>query len=202
MNSYRIVSTTAIRVIYVKSGTIKNLTVTNAMRGIFMGVATDDVIIDNVIFSNVIYTFNSDGGSRDYSVRIQNSILYGWTSFSDVHKEVVFENCVFAAGNGYNYSRPYNYVSYVNCTFEEGHTLDTGSLGEKAEVILYECNYNGVAITEENVETLDFITNLSKVSFGDVVNSGDELQDAINNGEGNIILGGDIDLNEGGLVIP
>lgn len=189
-------------VIYVKSGTIKNLTVTNAMRGIFMGVATDDVIIDNVIFSNVIYTFNSDGGSRDYSVRIQNSILYGWTSFSDVHKEVVFENCVFAAGNGYNYSRPYNYVSYVNCTFEEGHTLDTGSLGEKAEVILYECNYNGVAITEENVETLDFITNLSKVSFGDVVNSGDELQDAINNGEGNIILGGDIDLNEGGLVIP
>jgi hypothetical protein len=59
-----------------------------------------------------------------------------------------------------------------------------------------------VNITEENVETLDFVTNLSKVSFGDVVNSGDELQDAINNGEGNIILGGDIDLSEGGLIIP
>lgn len=184
-------------VIYVISGTIKNLTVSNAMRGIFMGVATDDVIIDNVIFSNVIYTFNSDGGSKEYTVRIQNSTLYGWTSFSNVHKEVVFENCVFAEGSGYKFSRPYNDASYVNCTFGEGYVLD--AIGK---VTFYECNINGVELTKENVAVLVTENTLNNVEFGVVVNNGDEIQDAINNGEGNIILGGDIDLGNGGLVFP
>ena len=34
------------------------------------------------------------------------------------------------------------------------------------------------------------------VEIPTVVSSGDELQDAINNGDGNIVLGGDIDLND------
>ena len=38
-------------------------------------------------------------------------------------------------------------------------------------------------------------------SISDVVNSGDELQDAVNNGSGDIVLGGDIDLSQG-IVIP
>ena len=39
-------------------------------------------------------------------------------------------------------------------------------------------------------------------TFTKVVNSGDELQDAVNNGNQNIELGGDIDLGNGGLIIP
>ena len=50
------------------AGTIKNVTVAGAMRGIFMPGASDDVYIDNVTFSNVIYTFNSDAGNKNYGV--------------------------------------------------------------------------------------------------------------------------------------
>ena len=39
-------------------------------------------------------------------------------------------------------------------------------------------------------------------TFTKTVNSGEELQDAVNNGNQNITLGGDIDLNNGGIVIP
>ena len=45
-----------------------------------------------------------------------------------------------------------------------------------------------------NVATIDY-------TFAKTVTTGDELQDAINNGSQNIVLGGDIDLSEG-LVIP
>ena len=51
-------------------------------------------------------------------------------------------------------------------------------------------------------EYKDTLTFTAKVGSGTGVNSGDELQDAINNGDGNIILGGDIDLGDGGIVIP
>ncbi|MBR2377325.1 MAG: SipW-dependent-type signal peptide-containing protein [Clostridia bacterium] len=180
-------------------GIIKNITVTGSFRGIFINhnsTHSEKVVLENVIIDGTTYTISCDQGLYQ-GFEATNCTFNGWTSFAATLGEAVFENCIFGAGSGYNYSRPYASTSYINCTFEAGHTLDP-----RAEVILYECNYNGVAITEENVETLDFITNLDKVSFGDVVNSGDELQDAINNGEGNIILGGDIDLNEGGLVIP
>ena len=40
-----------------------------------------------------------------------------------------------------------------------------------------------------------------KIDGATVVTSGSELQDAVNNGDGNIVLGGDIDLSQG-LVIP
>jgi len=40
-------------------------------------------------------------------------------------------------------------------------------------------------------------------TIGVVVNSGSDIQDAINSGEGNIILGGDIDLGDlGGIIFP
>ena len=185
--------------INITGGTIKNITVTGSFRGIFINhnsKVVGKVYLENVTTTGTTYTISCDQGTKN-GLEATDCKFYGWTSFAATLGEVKFTNCIFGAGSGYNYSRPYAPTSYINCTFEESHTLDT-----RAEVILYECNYNGVAITEENVETLDFITNLDKVSFGDVVNSGDELQDAINNGEGNIILGGDIDLNEGGLVIP
>ena len=76
-------------------GTIKNVTVKGAMRGIFMPGADGDLHIDNVIFEDVIYTFNSDAGNKEYGVYISNSTINGWTSHSDVHKEVVYTNCSF-----------------------------------------------------------------------------------------------------------
>ena len=140
-----------------KSGTIKNLTINGAFRGIFMGSAEGDVYIDNVIIDKVCYTFNSDGGSKEYGVYISNSTLNGWTSCSDVHKEVIFTNCQFGKGTGgyqYAFCRPYNYTEFIGCNFEEGFVVDP--IGA---VVFENCTINGVAITAENVSQLVTSTN-------------------------------------------
>ena len=136
-------------VLNTNGGTIKNLTVNGAMRGIFMGSANADVYIDNVKFNNVIYTFNSDGGNKEYGVYLNECTINGWTSHSDVHKEVVYTNCSFGEGNGYKFCRPYGPTSFVGCDFCEGFEID--AIGA---VSFENCTLNGVAITTENVGTL------------------------------------------------
>ncbi len=142
-----------------KSGTIKNLTISGAFRGIFMSGASGDVYIDNVYIDNVCYPFNSDAGSKEYGVYISNSTLNGWTSFSDVHKEVVFTNCNFGKGTGgyqYAFCRPYNVASFVNCDFAAGYTMDP-----RAAVTFENCTIGGEPLTAANLATLvtDHIAN-------------------------------------------
>lgn len=136
-------------VISTTGGTIKNITVSGAMRGIFMPGASADLIIDNVTFENVIYTFNSDAGSKDYSVTVKNSRLNGWTSFSNCHKSVDFENCSFGEGSGYKFCRPYNVSTFTNCEFVKGFEFDA-----RNEVVFVNCYYDGTLITSENVESI------------------------------------------------
>ena len=136
-------------VVAAKGGTIKNLTVAGAMRGIFMPGANGDVYIDNVIFKDVIYTFNSDAGNKNYGVYISNSTLNGWTSHSDVHKEVVYTNCNFGEGSGYAYCRPYGPTSFVGCAFEAGFEIDA-----RGKITFENCSLGGVALTAENLATL------------------------------------------------
>lgn len=133
------------------NGTIKNLTVTGAFRGIFMSGASGDVYIDNVIIDGTVYTFNSDAGSKDYGVYISNSTLNGWTSFSDAHKEVVFTNCKFGEGRGNAFCRPYNASVFENCVFEEGFEFDTG---RTSEIVFKNCYYGDTLITGANAATL------------------------------------------------
>ena len=142
-----------------KGGTIKNLTVNGAFRGIFMGAADGDVYIDNVVIDKVCYTFNSDGGSKEFGVYISNSTLNGWTSHSDVHKEVVYTNCNFGRGTGgykYAYCRPYGTTRFVGCEFEAGYQIEP--LGA---VTFENCTLDGIALTAENLATLviSHITN-------------------------------------------
>ena len=159
------------------NGTIKNLTVAGAMRGIFMPGATGDVFIDNVIFKNVIYTFNSDAGNKNYGVYISNSTLNGWTSHSDVHKEVVYTNCSFGEGSSYKFCRPYGPTKFVNCDFCEGYTIDP-----KGQIQLINCTINGVALTNENLSTLVSNVNNAKITDVDgntIVSTADELVAAL-----------------------
>ena len=135
--------------VHTTGGTIKNLTINSGMRGIFMGSATADVYIDNVIIDGTVYTFNSDGCSKDYGVYIINSTLNGWTSHSDVHKEVVYTNCNFGEGSGYAYCRPYGPTTFKNCAFEAGFTVE--ALGQ---VTFENCTIGGVALTADNLATL------------------------------------------------
>ena len=136
-------------VISTTGGTIKNITVSGAFRGIFMPGASADLIIDNVTFENVIYTFNSDAGSEDYSVTVKNSRLNGWTSFSNCHKSVDFENCSFGEGSGYKLCRPYNVSTFTNCEFVNGFGFDA-----RNKVVFVNCYYDGTLITSENVESI------------------------------------------------
>ena len=150
------------------SGTIKNATISGAMRGIFMPGANGDVYINNVTFDNVIYTFNSDAGNKNYGVYISNTILNGWTSFSDVHKEVVFTNCSFGEGNGYAFCRPYNACVFENCEFSTDMEFDTT---KQANIVFKNCTYGGVKITAENAASLKtgdvtfFYNGVGTVSF-------------------------------------
>ena len=154
-----------------QNGTVKNLTVNGAFRGIFMGSADGDVVIDNVVIDNVCYTFNSDGGNKNYGVYISNSTLNGWTSFSDAHKEVKFTNCKFGKGSGgysYAFCRPYNACVFENCEFAEGYEFDTS---QQTSIVFRNCTYGGVKITAENAATLAlgettfFYKGVGSVSF-------------------------------------
>ena len=139
------------------AGTIKNVTVNGTFRGIFMAAASGDVYIDNVVIDKVCYTFNSDGGNKNYGVYISNSTLNGWTSFSDVHKEVVFTNCKFGQGTGgykYAFCRPYNSPTvFENCVFEEGFEFDTS---KTSDIVFKNCYYGDTLITAENAATLGY----------------------------------------------
>ena len=138
-------------VVNTTGGTIKNLTVKGAMRGIFMGGASSDLYIDNVVFQNVIYTFNSDGGNTNYGVYISNCTINGWTSHSNVHKEVVYTNCSFGEGSGYAFCRPYGPTVYKNCEFSQEFKFDTK---QSSSIVFENCTHNGVKITAENAATL------------------------------------------------
>ena len=135
--------------IYTTGGTIKNLTVSGAMRGIFTAGTSSDIIIDNVIFKDVIYTFNSDDGNKNYGVYISNSTMNGWTSFSNVHKEVVFTDCTFGEGSGYAFCRPYNATTFTGCEFAAGYKIDP-----RAAVVFENCTFAGVALTDANLAEL------------------------------------------------
>ena len=124
--------------IYTNGGLIKNLTVAGAMRGIFTAGTSSDLYIDNVVFNKVIYTFNSDGGNAAYGVYVSNSVVNGWTSHSDVHKEVVYTNCSFGEGSGYKFCRPYGKTSFVNCTFCAGYTVDKS---KTSEITFTDCTF-------------------------------------------------------------
>lgn len=145
--------------VYTKGGTIKNLTVTGAFRGIFMSGANDNLYVENVTLKGTRFTLSTDGGNKEYGLYFKKSGLYGWTSFTSSHKEVIFENCTFGKGEGwaeadngidYAFCRPYAETWFRDCDFEEGFELDTN----QAVVHLVNCRLNGVPITSKNITTL------------------------------------------------
>ena len=137
--------------IYTNGGLIKNLTVAGSFRGIFTAGQSSDVHIENVTFKNVVYTFNSDDGNKAYGIYLSNCTLNGWTSHSDVHKEVVYTNCSFCEGSGYAFCRAYGPTVYEGCSFSQDFEFDTKS---SKSLVFKGCTHNGVEITAENALTL------------------------------------------------
>ena len=75
--------------------------------------------------------------------------MNGWTSHSDVHKEVVYTNCSFGEGSGYAFCRPYGPTTFKNCAFEAGFEVE--AIGA---VTFENCTIGGVALTADNLATL------------------------------------------------
>ena len=134
--------------IAIKGGTIKNVTVTKAFRGIFVKNGTEKVVLENVTVNGPTYTISCDQAGKQ-GLEAYNSKFYGWTSYAGTLGTAYFEGCTFGKGAGYNFSRPYAPTTYVNCTFEAGHAIDA-----RAAVSFENCTFNGVALTSENVNTL------------------------------------------------
>lgn len=140
--------------IYTTGGTIKNLTVSGAFRGVFTSWCTEDIIIDNVVIDNVCYTFSSDGSNINYSVIINNSTLNGWTSYTSGYESVSFNDCILGEGTGaytYAYMRPYSDTDFINCEFSEGYKLDAT---QTDSITLFNCTVGGVELTQENLVSL------------------------------------------------
>ncbi len=139
--------------IYTKGGTIKNLTIAGAFRGIFTDGLTQDLYVDNCVIDNVCYTFSADG-SGDYDVVFTNTTLNGWTSYTSGFQSVSFTDCTFGKGTGryqYAYLRPYSDTTITNCAFSEGFKLDATQEGD---VVLKNCTVGGVVLTQANLTEL------------------------------------------------
>lgn len=142
--------------IYTTGGTIKNLTLGGAFRGIFTAGCSEDIVIDNVTIDNVCYTLSSDGSNADYSIIVTNSTLNGWTSYTGGYKSVSFTDCTFGEGKGisggyqYAFMRPYSPTTYTNCAFSEGYELDAS----QTDIVLADCTVGGVVLTQLNLTEL------------------------------------------------
>jgi len=140
-------------------GTIKNVTITEGMRGIFVNHNSSNnepVILENVTIDGTIYTISCDQGTN-HGLKAYNSTFNGWTSYAATIGNVEFYNCYFGEGNGYAYCRPYAPTEFVGCEFEADYIFEPC-----AAVTFENCTIGGVALTAENVGTL--VTDTTKVT--------------------------------------
>lgn len=136
------------------TGTVfKKTKITNAFRGIQFWQLSGDSLIEDCELNVAGYTFNIDATVADSTLTIRNTILNGWTSYTNGIKLVSFENCKLGL-NTYEYLRPYSETSLTGCEFTSaGYRLNAG--GSAAYTIkLTNCTKNGTAITADNVKTL------------------------------------------------
>ena len=136
--------------IHTKGGTIKNLTISGAFRGIFSWELTEDLVLDNVVINPGAYTFNADS-SGGRSVTFTNSTLNGWTSYTSGFSSFSFTNCKFGSNGSYAYLRPYSPTTLTNCTFSNGYKLDASCT---SGIVLKNCKVGETLITADNLTTL------------------------------------------------
>lgn len=136
-------------------GTIKNVTIEGAFRGIVLYTPTEDVIIDNVtVKDNVGYPMNTaEHPTMDgIDLVVSNSTFGGWTSFAGI-ETASFTKCDFVVGTYYDQwpydslVKPYVNTTFTDCTFADKYYLDLSALGEGCSVTLKNCTVNGQALT-------------------------------------------------------
>ena len=144
--------------INITSGTIKNLTIAQGFRGVFVnhnGTVNGHVALENVIIDGPVYTISCDQGTNN-GLTAKGCTFNGWTSYAATIGNVQFEDCNFGEGAGYAFCRPYAPTTFVDCDFAEGYEIDP-----RATITFENCTIGGVALTAENLSTLvtDSIAN-------------------------------------------
>jgi hypothetical protein len=154
-----------------------------SIRGIYI-TTNGNYVIEGVKILNCGYAFNAQTSAQS-SLNVSKSTFEGWSSYdldgkvnvTDVlaeFKEVNFtrgayEKLVDDQGNllKNGWLRPYNSTILTNCTFEEGYTIDLGSLVAGGTVKFVNCTYGTTVITAANIESLGFVKNYdaAKVAF-------------------------------------
>ena len=132
-------------------GLIKNLTVAQGFRGIFINhnsSHSETVVLDNVTILGPTYAINCDQGTRQNLVAT-NCNINGWTSYAATVGTVKFENCNFGKGAGYMTCVPYAASEFVGCNFVEGFAMYLD-----AAVSFESCTLGGEALTSANLASL------------------------------------------------
>ena len=137
----------------VSGGTIKNVTVTGAFRGIMIMSPTEDIVLDNVKVGGegVCYAINTGEGDSTKNLTVTNSTIAGWTSF-DLIKSASFTNCKFEQGGYYTdvtgrVIKPYVNTVFENCDFITAYNIDLSSLKADCKVTFINCTVNGQPLT-------------------------------------------------------
>ena len=134
--------------IYTFGGTIKNINIEGAMRGIFIdSTSAGKVYLENVT-STAVYPINCNRGGGE-GIEAINCTFNGWTSYAASVGEAKFVNCNFGKGAGYAVLRNYAATTLIGCDFAEGFVIYAD-----AAITFENCTINGVAITAENIGSL------------------------------------------------
>lgn len=149
------------------SGTVENVTVKGAYRGIGdsqeNGVS-GDVRINNVTVDSDVYVLNFAYGNGQTGLYVTESTLQGWTSYTKFNK-VTFTQCTFGwcESGKYGALRPYVDTTLSGCKFE-GKTEEDGTVtpfnisfkdgSSGILLVLEDCYVGETLITQENLEEL------------------------------------------------
>lgn len=156
-------------VVYATAGTIQNLTVMGAGRGVgTRGALTGDLTVENYTANGGSYALHVGSGNK-HALTVKNSNLNGWTSFGTGFGSVTFENTKFAKGTtGYNNIRAYSNATFTNCDFTNT-ILAVGDSTPGVVLTFVNCTYNGKLITADMFEM--FVVDATNYGHSATVNN-------------------------------
>lgn len=153
--------------INVQAGTVENVTVKDAFRGLGTGGSgkyemTGDVTFKNVTVTGSTYGINI-GIGNGYKLTVVDSTICDWNSYSGLGS-AQFTGCTFTSEGNYFASQRISAnatFTYTNCNFQqntynnadgaENYYLDSYGSGT---IVFENCYMDGELITAENVTTL------------------------------------------------
>ncbi len=108
--------------------------------------------IDNVKSINATYPLHVRT-TAEVELIVTNSTMEGWLSYN-AGTTATFENVAFTTGT-YGRFRPYGTTTLTNCSFDAGYVIDLSRLAAGEKVTFVNCTYNGAALTDANITTVD-----------------------------------------------